>query len=62
MITERPPIRLVANTGRCGAAALSDIAREHPDVPSVSELFGALWGRGRTERELDVADFRPSPR
>jgi putative sulfotransferase len=56
-VRRRPPICLVLSTGRCGGTLLSNIARMHPGVLSISELFSALLGHDLRERELAGTEF-----
>ncbi|MER6563284.1 sulfotransferase [Streptomyces sp. NPDC001027] len=50
-------LTFVINTGRCGSTLLSQLLHEHPDVLSISELFGIVPIKGRLDGRLDGREF-----
>jgi hypothetical protein len=51
-----PPVFIVS-TGRCGSTMMSDIARLHPKLLSLSEFFVSLSNKSFTSRALDGEQF-----
>jgi len=50
-------LAFVVSTGRCGSALLSQLLQEHPDILSISELFGYVSIKDRLAGRLNGEDF-----